>query len=90
MFPKKRQGMGAKAKFCAPIILDDFAAGLVPGDSGPTRVAAQVVSGIGFLGAGLIFREGASVRGLNTAATEREEATSVLAPISDVLLSRSE
>jgi len=42
--------------------------GLIPGDS-PTRVAAQVVSGIGFLGAGLIFREGLSVRGLNTAAT---------------------
>jgi putative Mg2+ transporter-C (MgtC) family protein len=38
-------------------------------DSDPTRVAAQVVSGIGFLGAGLIFREGLSVRGLNTAAT---------------------
>jgi putative Mg2+ transporter-C (MgtC) family protein len=35
----------------------------------PTRVAAQVVSGIGFLGAGLIFKEGLSVRGLNTAAT---------------------
>jgi putative Mg2+ transporter-C (MgtC) family protein len=35
----------------------------------PTRVAAQVVSGIGFIGAGLIFREGLSVRGLNTAAT---------------------
>src|SRR5262245_17846187 len=44
-------------------------AGLVPGEASPTRVAAQVVSGIGFLGAGLIFREGASVRGLNTAAT---------------------
>ena len=42
---------------------------LVPGDGSPTRVAAQVVSGIGFLGAGLIFREGMSVRGLNTAAT---------------------
>jgi putative Mg2+ transporter-C (MgtC) family protein len=42
---------------------------LVPGESSPTRVAAQVVTGIGFLGAGLIFREGASVRGLNTAAT---------------------
>lgn len=42
---------------------------LVPGDASPTRVAAQVVSGIGFLGAGLIFREGLSVRGLNTAAT---------------------
>jgi putative Mg2+ transporter-C (MgtC) family protein len=43
--------------------------GLVPGDSSPTRVAAQVVSGIGFLGAGLIFKEGLSVHGLNTAAT---------------------
>jgi putative Mg2+ transporter-C (MgtC) family protein len=42
---------------------------LVPGDTSPTRVAAQVVSGIGFLGAGLIFKEGLSVRGLNTAAT---------------------
>src|SRR6202011_5194510 len=38
-------------------------------EAGLTRVAAQVVSGIGFLGAGLIFREGLSVRGLNTAAT---------------------
>src|SRR6202140_641113 len=33
------------------------------------RMAAPVVSGIGFLGGGLIFREGLSVRGLNTAAT---------------------
>src|ERR1700738_5428444 len=44
-------------------------AALVPGEGSPTRVAAQVVLGIGFLGAGLIFREGMSVRGLNTAAT---------------------
>ncbi|MDW8358853.1 MgtC/SapB family protein [Thermus sp.] len=35
----------------------------------PTRIAAQVVSGIGFLGAGVILREGLNVRGLNTAAT---------------------
>jgi putative Mg2+ transporter-C (MgtC) family protein len=35
----------------------------------PTRVAAQVVSGIGFLGAGVIMHEGFSVHGLNTAAT---------------------
>ncbi len=42
---------------------------LFPGAGGATRVAAQVVSGIGFLGAGIIFREGANVRGLNTAAT---------------------
>ena len=33
------------------------------------RVGAQVVSGIGFLGAGVIFKEGLNVRGLNTAAT---------------------
>lgn len=38
-------------------------------DTDLTRIAAQVVSGIGFLGAGLIIREGANVRGLNTAAT---------------------
>lgn len=44
-------------------------ASLFPGDGSPTRVAAQVVSGIGFLGAGVIFKEGLNVRGLNTAAT---------------------
>jgi putative Mg2+ transporter-C (MgtC) family protein len=35
----------------------------------PTRVAAQIVSGIGFLGAGVIMKQGSSVTGLNTAAT---------------------
>jgi putative Mg2+ transporter-C (MgtC) family protein len=34
----------------------------------PSRIAAQVVTGIGFLGAGAIIREGASIRGLTTAA----------------------
>ena len=38
-------------------------------DEGAARIAAQVVSGIGFLGAGVIFKEGLNVRGLNTAAT---------------------
>lgn len=33
------------------------------------KVAAQVVSGIGFLGAGVILKDGANVKGLNTAAT---------------------
>ena len=42
---------------------------LFPDETSPTRVAAQVVSGIGFLGAGIIFREGLQVTGLNTAAT---------------------
>lgn len=35
----------------------------------PTRIAAQVVSGIGFLAGGVILRQGANVRGLTTAAT---------------------
>ena len=35
----------------------------------PTRVAAQIVTGIGFLGAGAIIRQGVAVRGLTTAAT---------------------
>ena len=36
---------------------------------GDDRVAAQIVTGIGFLGAGVIFREGYTVRGITTAAT---------------------
>jgi putative Mg2+ transporter-C (MgtC) family protein len=40
------------------------------GSSGDlTRVLGQVVTGIGFLGAGIIFKEGFAVRGLTTAAT---------------------
>ena len=38
-------------------------------DSSPSRIAAQVVSGIGFLAGGVILREGFSVTGINTAAT---------------------
>lgn len=42
---------------------------MTPDDVSPTRVAAQVVSGIGFLGAGVIMRTGVNIQGLNTAAT---------------------
>lgn len=35
----------------------------------PGRIAAQIVSGIGFLGAGAILKEGATIRGLTTAAS---------------------
>jgi putative Mg2+ transporter-C (MgtC) family protein len=35
----------------------------------PSRTAAQIVTGIGFLGAGVILKEGITVRGLTTAAT---------------------
>ena len=37
--------------------------------SDPTRIAAQIVTGIGFLGAGVIIRQGFTVRGLTTAAS---------------------
>jgi putative Mg2+ transporter-C (MgtC) family protein len=39
------------------------------GADGATRLISYVVSGIGFLGAGVILKEGANIRGLNTAAT---------------------
>jgi len=39
------------------------------GNADPARVAAQVASGIGFVGAGAIVKDGAVVRGLTTAAT---------------------
>ena len=41
----------------------------IDGADGAVRVIAYVVSGIGFLGAGAIMKEGLNVRGLNTAAT---------------------
>jgi putative Mg2+ transporter-C (MgtC) family protein len=43
---------------------------LIPsGAADPTRIAAQVVTGIGFIGAGCIIQAGNQVRGLTTAAT---------------------
>ena len=39
------------------------------GADGATRIIAYVISGIGFLGAGVILKDGANIRGLNTAAT---------------------
>ena len=39
------------------------------GADGATRIVSYVVSGIGFLGAGVILKDGTNVRGLNTAAT---------------------
>ena len=47
----------------------DFRYGLESGITlDPTRIAAQIVTGIGFLGAGAIIRQGLSIRGLTTAA----------------------
>jgi putative Mg2+ transporter-C (MgtC) family protein len=38
-------------------------------DGDPTRIIGQIVTGVGFLGAGIIFKEGTDVYGLTTAAT---------------------
>ncbi len=41
----------------------------LPTGGDDTRIAAYIVSGVGFLGAGVIMKDGAAIRGLNTAAT---------------------
>jgi putative Mg2+ transporter-C (MgtC) family protein len=60
-------GVRTMALVCMGSALFADSTSLFGGD--PSRVAAQIVSGIGFLGAGLIFREGYSVKGVTTAAT---------------------
>lgn len=41
---------------------------ILGGTSDPTRIASNIVTGVGFLGAGAIFRDGSSVRGVTTAS----------------------
>ncbi len=49
------------------MIIGDYSHGFYGGDA--TRLGAQVVSGIGFLGAGTIMKEGPTIKGLTTAAS---------------------
>jgi len=60
-------GVGSCLIMLTALYLMEVLAGQIALD--PTRLAAQVVSGIGFLGAGTILRFRASVRGLTTAAS---------------------
>jgi hypothetical protein len=53
---------------CLIMLVSMHMADLSPAKSDPARIAAQVVAGVGFLGAGAIMRSGLSVRGLTTAA----------------------
>ena len=55
--------MGAAAY----VYISTLVVGASSGDA--TRIAGQIASGVGFLGAGVIMREGANIRGINTAAT---------------------
>jgi putative Mg2+ transporter-C (MgtC) family protein len=51
------------------MMISTYGLGTISTDYDPGRIAAQVISGIGFLGAGTIMREGANIRGLTTAAS---------------------
>jgi putative Mg2+ transporter-C (MgtC) family protein len=53
--------LGAALFVSLSILMDDT--------HSPTRIASYVVSGLGFLGGGVILRNGLTVKGLNTAAT---------------------
>jgi putative Mg2+ transporter-C (MgtC) family protein len=62
-------GMHTNALVALGAALYVLAATLVGDPTGPARVAGQVITGVGFLCAGVILHEGGSVRGINTAAT---------------------
>ncbi len=62
-------GLRTNALVCLGAALFVSVARMIDHESSPTRIASQVVSGIGFLGGGVILREGLNVRGLATAAT---------------------
>lgn len=62
-------GLKTNALVSAGAMLFVSASYFFENEVGTSRIAAQVVSGIGFLGAGVMFRDGITVKGLNTAAT---------------------
>jgi len=66
---QRMAGIRTNALVCIGSCLFVMLGLLTPNEVNPTRIAAQVVTGIGFLGAGVIMRDGLNVRGMNTAAT---------------------
>jgi putative Mg2+ transporter-C (MgtC) family protein len=63
-------GLRTNMFMCFGAALFTIASGLIAhGGTEDTRIAAQIVTGIGFLGAGVIMHSGASVQGVTTAAT---------------------
>jgi putative Mg2+ transporter-C (MgtC) family protein len=68
-FRQHTAGLRTNALVCVGAALFVSLSRMIDHEGSPTRIAAQVVSGIGFLGGGVILREGFNVRGMNTAAT---------------------
>ena len=68
---QRMAGLRTNALVALGAALFELFAVLMSGKQGvdPTRIAAYVVSGVGFLGAGVILRDGVNVPGINTAAT---------------------
>jgi putative Mg2+ transporter-C (MgtC) family protein len=68
-FRQHPAGLRTNALVCVGAALFVSLSRLMGDPGSPTRIASYVVSGIGFLGGGVILREGMNVRGMNTAAT---------------------
>jgi putative Mg2+ transporter-C (MgtC) family protein len=66
---QRMAGLRTNALVAAGAAMFLMMGGLIAGVERQGRVAAYVVSGIGFLGGGVILKDGLSIRGLNTAAT---------------------
>jgi putative Mg2+ transporter-C (MgtC) family protein len=62
-------GLRTNALVCVGAALFVSLPGLWGHDLSPDRIVGQVVTGVGFLGGGVILREGLNVKGMNTAAT---------------------
>ncbi len=62
-------GLRTNALVCVGAAMFVSITGLMGEKDSPTRIASYIVSGIGFLGGGVILREGLTVKGMNTAAT---------------------
>jgi len=62
-------GLRTNALVCVGAALFISITHLMGDHDNPTRIASYIVSGIGFLGGGVILREGFTVKGMNTAAT---------------------
>jgi putative Mg2+ transporter-C (MgtC) family protein len=68
-FRQHPAGLRTNALVCIGAALFVSLTRLIGDTNSPTRIASYIVSGIGFLGGGVILKEGANIRGMTTAAT---------------------
>lgn len=68
-YERSYQGRAAGMRTYGLVCMAATAATVIVGDSDPTRVIQGVLTGVGFLGAGVIMKDGPNIRGLTTAAS---------------------